>query len=185
MNHRNTVVWAEENPYLTREHLRASPKVNVWAAVHSGGILGPYFFQEPTVNSRNYLQMLQNFVAEELPLNIVLNGYFQQDGVPPHYATIVRGFLDETFKDRWIGRAGPIQWPPHSPDLTPCDFWLWGMVKNRVYSSPVQSMEELKERIRQTISDIPVEMCARAVEATFDRFQTCIEHNGEQVEGLP
>jgi hypothetical protein len=30
--------------------------------------------------------------------------------------------LDRTFPGPRIDRGGPIQWRPHSPDLTPCDF---------------------------------------------------------------
>ncbi|PSN39962.1 hypothetical protein C0J52_13386 [Blattella germanica] len=29
-----------------------------------------------------------------------------------------------------IGRRGPIEFPPRSPDLTPMDFSLWGTVKS-------------------------------------------------------
>ena len=49
---------------------------------------------------------------------------FQQDGAPPHWGLQVRQFLSETFLDRWIGRDGPILWPPRSPDITPLDFFL-------------------------------------------------------------
>jgi hypothetical protein len=38
---------------------------------------------------------------------------------------------------RWIERARDaeeewIKWPPRSPDLTPCDLFLWGYVKEKV-----------------------------------------------------
>ena len=50
--------------------------------------------------------------------------YLQHDGATPHYAVIVREWLEEKFPGRWIGRHEPLDWPPHSPDLTPCDFFL-------------------------------------------------------------
>jgi hypothetical protein len=28
------------------------------------------------------------------------------------------------FPGRWVGRDGPIPWPPRSPDITPLDFYL-------------------------------------------------------------
>jgi len=56
--------------------------------------------------------------------NDVNTNGFQQDGAPPHFALTVRAYLDHTFPGRWIGRSGPLPWPPHSLDLTPCDFWL-------------------------------------------------------------
>ncbi|KAJ4439475.1 hypothetical protein ANN_07599 [Periplaneta americana] len=45
----------------------------------------------------------------------------------PHYANHVRALLDDTFPDRWIGRGGPTPWPSRSPDMTPLDFFLWGL----------------------------------------------------------
>ena len=37
--------------------------------------------------------------------------------------------------------------PPRSPDLTPCDYFLWGHLKSKVYLTPPQDVEELRERI--------------------------------------
>jgi hypothetical protein len=62
---------------------------------------------------------------------------FQQDGAPPHFGNVVRDTLDSEFPGRWIGRTGPIPWPPRSPDLTPPDFFLWGYVKDKVFATPV------------------------------------------------
>ncbi|GBN65801.1 hypothetical protein AVEN_85675-1, partial [Araneus ventricosus] len=28
-------------------------------------------------------------------------------------------------------------WPSRSPDLNPCDFWLWGYLKDVVFSTPI------------------------------------------------
>jgi len=52
---------------------------------------------------------------------------FQQDGVPPHWGSHVCRFLDATFPNRWIGRDGPTPWPQRLPDITPFDFFLWGV----------------------------------------------------------
>ena len=45
---------------------------------------------------------------------------------PFHWALTVRESLNNSFPQRWIGRDGPIAWPPRSPDLTPLDFFFWG-----------------------------------------------------------
>jgi hypothetical protein len=106
-------------------------------------------------------------------------GFFQQDGAPPHYARTVRTYLDQTFPGRWIGRGGPLQWPPQSPGLTPCDFWLWGMVKERVYNRKMININDLKDRIQEVMFSIPREMCVRAVRASVQRWFLCTKHNGE------
>ena len=46
--------------------------------------------------------------------------------VPSHYAKIVREFLNANFPDSWLGRRGPLKMAPRSPDLKPCNIFLWG-----------------------------------------------------------
>jgi hypothetical protein len=41
-----------------------------------------------------------------------------------HFGRVVRDHLNERFHERWIGRGGPVSWPPRSPDLTPLEFYL-------------------------------------------------------------
>jgi len=73
--------------------------------------------------------------------------FFMHDGAPPHFSRIARQYLNDHFPGKWIGRYGPVAWPPRSPDLNPIDFYLWGYVKNKVYSTPVTTVNELWERI--------------------------------------
>jgi hypothetical protein len=55
--------------------------------------------------------------------------------------------------NRWIGIAGTadeewMKWPPHSPDLTPYDFFLWDYIKEREFVPPLpQDTDEVKLRI--------------------------------------
>ena len=45
--------------------------------------------------------------------------------------------------------------PPRSPHATPCDFFLWGYIKDQVYVPPLSaSIPELKVRIRIAIETI-------------------------------
>ena len=70
--------------------------------------------------------MLQHFFIPQLQQENIMDIVFQQDGTPPHWATVVRDYLDDTFDGNWCDRSGPIMWPPNSPDLTPTDFFsLW------------------------------------------------------------
>jgi hypothetical protein len=40
-------------------------------------------------------------------------------------------------------------WPPRYPDLTMCDFFLWGYIKDKMYVSPLPTnLEELKIKIK-------------------------------------
>ncbi|GBN32887.1 hypothetical protein AVEN_178973-1 [Araneus ventricosus] len=57
-----------------------------------------------------------------------------QDGAPSHIATPVKHLWYLHFgNDRIISRHFQAAWPPRSLDLIPCDFWLWGYLKDVVY----------------------------------------------------
>jgi hypothetical protein len=47
----------------------------------------------------------------------------------PHFDREVTAYLNQRYENRCIGRIGPIPWPPRSPDLTPLDFILLGLMK--------------------------------------------------------
>ena len=103
-----------------------SPKVIVWCVMSNKIIIGPFFFDESTVDHDNYLDMLQNFFYPVLQKkNLTGKAIFQQDGAPAHFAKTVRSWLNNKFNDRWVGRGGPISWALRSPDRSSLDFFLW------------------------------------------------------------
>jgi len=69
------------------------------------------------------------------------------DGAPPYFSCFVTDVLNERFPDAWIGRGGPIPWPPRSPDLSPLDFFLWGYIKSIVYAEKIRNIQHLQDRI--------------------------------------
>ena len=71
----------------------------------------------------------------------------------PHFHNEVRRYLNNVLPRRWIGRGCErdnrlMPWPARSPDLTPCDFFLWGYIKDKVYVPPLPNdLGDLKRRI--------------------------------------
>jgi hypothetical protein len=53
-----------------------------------------------------------------------------------------------------LERAGPVAWPPRSPDLTTMDFFLWGHIKALIYILPVDSEEDLIAHIVEAAATI-------------------------------
>ena len=80
-------ILGTENPYATAEHVRDSPKVNVFCSVSSCKVCGPFFFfffAEPTVTGINYLDVLRLWLIPQLQEDSE-DFIFQQDGAPPHF----------------------------------------------------------------------------------------------------
>lgn len=108
--------------------------------------------------------------------------WLQQDGAPPHYAGAVRQYLNQVFPRRWIGRRGPIEWPPRSPDLNPLDFFLWGHLKSVVYKERPANLEDLRNKIAQEMQRIPQEWLRNSLRGFYDRLGYCQAANGAQFE---
>ena len=74
-----------------------------------------------------------------------------------HWHLAVHTFLNKHLPNRWIGRVGQnyqvfCKWPLRSLDLTICDFFLWGYVKDRVHVPPLPTtVDELQERITAAV----------------------------------
>lgn len=179
VNRHNCVMWASENPNFTIEHDFRAPGLMVWAAISSQGIVGPVFIDE-NVNADVYLALLQEHV---FPL--AGNGnWYMHDGAPAHYAVRVREFLDQHFTDTWIGRRGSIEWAPRSPDLTPADFFLWGFLKDRVYSRQPKTLAQLRTFIQEETAAITIETCQTVCRSVQSRCRECINNEGKQFEHL-
>lgn len=188
VNQQNCRYWASENPKLMHETPLHSPKVTVWCAVTGTDVIGPYFFQDDngntvTVTSERYRQMITEFFLPEvrrkrIPIRRV---WFQQDGATAHTARISMEAIRPVFRGRIISRFGDINWPPRSPDLSMCDYFLWGYLKARVYQHKARTLEELKEAIRVEVVQIDRAMLER-VEANFrERLEMCIAENGRHL----
>jgi hypothetical protein len=82
------------------------------------------------------------------------HGNLPADGAPSHCGRTGSDYLDATLPNRWLGRDGPLAWPPSSPDITPLDLFLWDYVKDKFYATKVKGVEGLKARIRVVITTI-------------------------------
>lgn len=177
----NCRYWSEDNPeFVVNSRRQYFKKINVWCAIsYHCGVIGPYFV-EGRLNQYSYLDILNQFV-DDLPYGARDNAYFQHDGCPAHSTLRVCEWLNQHFQGRWIANAGPILWPPRSPDLTIMDFFFWGRIKQIVYSERIPNDEEvLKNRIRNAIDSISVQ----EIQATFRAFRRRIEECAIKGGGL-
>ena len=181
VNAQNARIWGAVNPRLSVQTPLYSPKTTVWCGISRKRIIGPFFFRQ-TVNQENYREMIQNCFLPSLheadPDSLEF-AYFQQDGATPHTAKRTMEFLREKFGDRLIAKGF---WPPRSPDLTPPDFFLWGYLKSRVYSTSPSTLDELEERIREEIGKITKDMLAKVFRNLEMRVVECIKEGGGHFE---
>jgi hypothetical protein len=58
------------------------------------------------------------------------------------------------------------------------DFFLWGYLKSKVYAHCPHNIAELKQRIRDEINSIPVEMLGRVMGNMHSSLEECLLKNG-------
>jgi hypothetical protein len=166
-----------------------SPSLTVFIAFNARHCLPPFFFEESgkpvTVNGDRYRQMLSCHLIPELKKRHAFSqGILQQDGAPPHTAHETQQLLTKTFgPEKLIAKGFPMAWPPFSPDLSPCDYWLWDYLKERVYSNPQpETLFEIKQRICDICSDLSSEILTSVVQNILKRLSICEETHGEHLE---
>jgi len=86
------------------------------------------------------------------------------------------------------GRAGQndqvfCKWPPRSPDLTVCDFFLCGYVKDRDYVPTLPAtVDELQERITAAVKSDTPDMLQRFRPEQYYRIDVCGVKRGGHIE---
>lgn len=182
----NRHYWSDANPYQIQEiQFQGRQSVSVWCGLIGERVLEPIIF-DGSLTGQVYLNFLEVEIEERidnLPLALSRHLIWQQDGAPPHNVVPVKMLLDRKYT-QWIGKSGTIRWPPNSPDLTPCDFFLWGHVKNIVYSTPCYSLDDLKMRIRNAIRQVQNNRATllKIKGHTEKVYIKCVENGGGQVE---
>jgi len=91
-------------------------------------------------------------------------------------------FSGATFPNRWIGRDGPTPWPPRSPDITPLDIFLWRYVKDKVFSTPVPDITNLKARITDAFATVTEDMLENTRRELDYRLDVLLATKGAHVE---
>jgi hypothetical protein len=67
-----------------------------------------------------------------------------------------------------------MTWPPRSPDLTPCDFFLRGHIKDLVYVPPVpRGIDELKRCISEAAASVTADILERVWQEMEYRIDVC------------
>jgi transposase len=186
VNVQNTRYWSQNNPHwMTPLRQQGAQKLMVWCGLWKAHVLGPFFFDQ-TMTGEAYLTMLGDQLMPQLDgLGEGLPEWFQHDGAAPHYSRAVRHWLDANLPN-WIGRCGPLEWAPRSPDLTPLDFFFWGVIKEKVYSAKIRNLEHLKARIVSACAEINgnVEMLHRVHENLAKRIHLCMLNDGGHIEHI-
>jgi histone-lysine N-methyltransferase SETMAR len=97
------------------------------------------------------------------------------DNAPIHNTAEVSEYLQAY-------RLTRMQQPPYSPDLAPCDFFLFGDLKRRLAGNSFETLEDLSSAVDEILTGISAETFTSVFEDWIRRLHECVQREGEYVE---
>ena len=129
-----------------------------------------------TVNKEYYTEVLREFrkrFRRKRPeLFESCQWHFHQDNAPVHNSILVTDYLTQ------MG-IKTVPHFPYSPDLAPCDFWLFPKLKENVRGNRYSTIEDRKEAVTKVQNTLTQEDFQGTFEKLLERYNKCIDVGGE------
>ena len=175
--------WTRPDEPRPRKALRSRSQRKVLLILYfdSHGPLLCYFCEE-TVDSDIYidsLKQLREALRRKCPqLWAAKDFYLLQDNASPHTSVDTAAYLFtvDMAESLWSH-------PQYSPDLSPCDYWAFPILKSKLRGHRFQMLDDLKTTIQRTLRDIPVSEFQNCFDSLLVRYRKCVAAAGEYFEG--
>ena len=74
--------------------------------------------------------------------------------------------------------------PPRSTDLSPCDFFLWGYIKGKVYVDKPRDIPQWQTAIEREMRAILRRMCEQVMTNFSRRLNECAQNKGRHLNDV-
>ena len=171
----------EPHPQKARRN-QFGAKVMLVSFFDSRGMIYYEYVQcSQTVNQTVFQGILRRFDAahNRRQPRAVVNGHklIHMDNAPAHNARYTLTLL------RMLGWSR-VPHPPYSPDLSPCDFWLFGRLKKDIRGIHFRNLAVVKEAVEEQIASIPSEEYRHMMVVSWPkRWRKCLAEQGNYFEG--
>ena len=133
-----------------------------------------------TVTKEYYQQVLRRLrdaVRRKRPdLWTAKNWQLHHDNAPAHSSHLFQYFLEK--------HGIPVlQQPPYSPDMAPCDFWLFPKLKTTLKGYRFESREEIMQNATAEMNTFPKEAFQKCFRHWKHRWAKCVQAQGAHIEG--
>ena len=174
--------WKTKNsprPKKVRE-VRSNVKTMLIVFFDCRGIIHKEFVPHGQTVNQHYLEVLrrlrENVRRKRPELWASGDWLLHHDNTPPHTALSVRRYLAS---QGWT----MVTHAPYSPDLAPCDFFLFPRMKRDLKGMIFEDVEEVKSTSQAALQGISIDEFQRCFEQWKNRLDKCVATNGEYFEG--
>jgi transposase len=98
------------------------------------------------------------------------------DNAPAHNALSVKRYLAKN-------NIPVMEHPPYSPDLAPCDFFLFPKIKSALKGTRFESVDAVKAKATQLLKSITQDDLQHCFEQWKIRMERCRDRGGDYIEG--
>ena len=168
-----------QRPKKARQ-VRSHVKVLLTVFFDCRGVVHHEFLpQGRTVNKEYYLQVMRNLreaICQRLPdLWKNKNWLLHHDNAPAHTSLLVGKFLA---KNNTLIMPQPL----YSPDLAPCDYFLFPKLKRPIKGRRYDTIEEIKAASKEELNKITKNDFLKCFEDWKKRWHKCIFSDGDYFE---
>ena len=147
---------------------------------HQGMVHHEYVPHDQTINQHFYKEVLTRLMAKirrkRRELWASNTWILHHDNAPAHAALSVRQFLATK-------QVTILDHPPYSPDLAPCDYFLFPKLKGTIKGTRFEGVEDIKSNVTSFLKRITKEDFAECFQAWRRRMEKCTEVQGDCFEG--
>lgn len=171
---------SEPRPKKARQ-VRSNVKVLITVFFDWKGVVHYEFLPRGrTVNKEYYVEVLRHLreaIRKKRP-ELWANKTFilHHDNAPAHASRLVSQFLTNT-------NTSLLTQPPYSPDLSPCDFFLFPKIKKTMKGKRYANIEDIKTASLKELKAIPQNAFENCFQDWKKRWHKCIISDGDYFEG--
>ena len=146
---------------------------------HKGIVHYEFIAQGQAVNQQCYLEVmtrLRESVWRKRPGLWPDKWILHHDNAPAHDALRFREFLAKNSITK-------MDHPPYSPDLAPCDFWLFPKLKNSLKGQRFADLSEIQRDVKTLLRGIPENDFQDCFRQLHHRLTKCVASQGEYFKG--
>ena len=125
-----------------------------------------------------FLRSLRESVRRKRPENLRKGDWIvYHDNAPAHTPHLVQ-------QQQFLAKHGTaqLQQPPYSPDLAPCDLFLFTRLKKVLKEHRFEATEDIKRNSTKILLDIPKEEFAKCFQQWQKRWAKCVAVEGNYDE---